>query len=110
MRLFQRGVLPPVQLEELATEVYETGTYDPTWTGFSAAPAVTFDWTIYLSGIVTLVPRSATVTGTSNAITMTWTDFPAAIRPAFFTRIMVEMLNNDVDMWGTMLIRSDATV
>lgn len=57
-----------------------TGSFVPTWTGFSAAPTCTVFYT-KIGGIVLLMFGAVNTTGTSNATSMTITNLPSVIRP-----------------------------
>ncbi len=63
-----------------------TGSFVPTWTGFSAAPSVTAYWTKYATALAgaadIVVIRFPNSFGTSNATGMSVTNLPAAITPA----------------------------
>lgn len=55
------------------------GTFTPTWTGFSADPTGVISW--QQIGRHVILTTTNSMTGTSNAVTMTVTNLPAAIRP-----------------------------
>ncbi len=57
---------------------YSSGSFVPTWTGFSVAPTGTIFWT-KIGDVVTLAP-STSCTGTSNATAMTITNLPTNLR------------------------------
>ncbi len=65
-----------------------TGTYEPTWTGFSVSPTLDARWTLYANNVSNAnefaLHRFIAVgspTGTSNANTMTIDNLPADITP-----------------------------
>jgi hypothetical protein len=76
-----------------------SGTFTPTWTGFSAAPAGTVSYT-RVGRICTL--QFALPQGTSNATTMTITNVPAVIRPGTSpqARIPCLVIDNNIVTLG----------
>ena len=57
-----------------------SGSFVPTWTGFSAAPTCTIFYT-KIGGLIVLTFGAVNTTGTSNATSMTITNLPSIIRP-----------------------------
>ncbi len=96
--------------------VVTTGTFTPTWTGFSADPTATMRWTKFappLSGANSLVIlRVATGNGfgTSNATGFTLASLPAAITPATFGTGLLpvaQMVDNAVvNLYGAFSINT----
>ena len=69
--------------------IVTTGSYEPTWTGFSAAPVVDARWTAFESGVANandwathrfIAPGSGS--GTSNATGMTIDNLPSEVSPS----------------------------
>jgi len=72
------------------TDGRDTGTFTPTWTGFSSAPSGSLRWQIIgdqVDGIVIISEINGnTLSGTSNANTMTITNLPSNIQPNTLVR------------------------
>jgi hypothetical protein len=110
MILTQRGVLPPVQLAELATDVYQTGSFQlQPLAGWSVNPSNRTVLYVVIGNIVYWYISNGT-TGTSNAVTHTWQNVPVALRPAATRFHHMAVTDNSVDCIGRIRILSDGTV
>jgi hypothetical protein len=76
----------------------QTGTFSPTFTGFSSAPSCTMKWRLTGSQVSLFVDAGGTCTGTSNATTMTITNLPAAIRPSNNAAVVGICYDNAADI------------
>lgn len=132
MRLFQRGVLPPVNFLELDATLrssilgpsgtrlvlpadldptlISTGSFTPAWTGFSANPVGDLRW-IKFGGIVVLsIDNLISLLGTSNLATMTVTNLPAAIIPTDTQMNVCNIIDNAVELIGKCIISVSGTL
>ncbi len=81
-----RAVTPATLASAVGVGGIATGTFTPTWTGFSAAPSGDMTYVVIpISATLDLVylynATGSAMTGTSNATTMTISNLPTAIRP-----------------------------
>lgn len=81
MNITQRGVLPPVQLVELDTDIYTTGSFTPGWAGFSVNPAGDLDFVRLANTAWLYIASGTNRIGTSNAGTFEITGLPALVTP-----------------------------
>lgn len=77
-----------------------SGTFTPSWVGFSAAPTIQFNWAKYApvdggAGLVVLSPnRSEPGTGTSSNSSLVFNNLPADIQPATSMVIPCTVVNS----------------
>lgn len=64
-----------------------TQSFTPTWTGFSADPSGDFNYALSTDGRLAMMWTDSDMIGTSDAVTMTFSGLPAAIRPSGATVI-----------------------
>lgn len=111
MRIFQRGVLPPVQLDELDTDVYNTGSFVPAWSGFSVDPTSTWTWYLFFSKFVVIDIPLVGSTGTSNSAATGITNWPSEIRAATGPiDFVLPVRDNGSERWGVATIATSASV
>lgn len=80
-----------------------TGSFTVTQTGYASNPTTTFNYTILPDGNTVYFWLAATLTGTSNATTMTWTGIPAIIQPPTNQKnIALWVENNGTWLTGTL--------
>lgn len=109
MILSQRAVLPPVQLAELDTDVYRTGTWPAQLTGYAAGVNLNIRYIIIL-GVVYLFFDGADTTGTSNsaglglsAQTGDAADIPSVLRPTVTRETECQFIDNGVKLGGGLI-------
>lgn len=91
-----------------------SGSFSPTWTGFSTDPIGDIDYKTILdasgNGMVGLFLDAAVVTGISNATTMSITGIPAALRPPVSTRFYCRVFDNGANREGVCSISTSGTI
>lgn len=91
-----------------------TGTFTPTWTGFSVDPTAVLRWTKYNPNIgnswIVIDLESGSPIGTSNSDTFTFSGLPADIRRTANGFTTVQMINGGTAYPGTLEIFSTGLV
>lgn len=86
-----------------------SGTFSPTFGGFSSAPSCTMKWRLTGSQVSLFVDSGGTCTGTSNATTMTITNLPTSIRPNTNASVMGLCSDNGQDRQCLLVAQSSGT-
>lgn len=99
------GVTSAIQTQIDSKAAVSSGTFTATLTGCTTSPTATFSYK-KAGGLASIYANGNSLTGESNASTMTITGIPAEIQPAIASKVTCELKHGDINILGYATVSS----